>query len=191
MAATRFRGSASLSSELCSQNIYRFRIGSRVPIARRRRWSDAFKAEMVAKSNVPGANLSTLAERHDGPGRWECVRGPSAACSASGAIGMIPAGVMAYLASDRSCSRSPKSRQSSSTRASEVFPSISRRAETSRRRAWHRPAGASAYRSPPRGSSGASPSTHPCRNTSSDRVAHTVFAAQFRRRKTSAPSKGR
>jgi transposase len=31
------------------------------PIARRRRWSDAFKAAMVAKSFEPGANVSALA----------------------------------------------------------------------------------------------------------------------------------
>src|SRR5690606_594677 len=31
------------------------------PMARRRRWSDAFKAEMVARSFEPGANVSALA----------------------------------------------------------------------------------------------------------------------------------
>jgi transposase len=31
------------------------------PVARRRRWSDAFKAEMVARSSEPGANISGLA----------------------------------------------------------------------------------------------------------------------------------
>lgn len=31
------------------------------PVARRRRWSDEFKAEMVAQSFEPGANVSALA----------------------------------------------------------------------------------------------------------------------------------
>lgn len=31
------------------------------PVARRRRWSDEFKAEMVARSLEPGANVSALA----------------------------------------------------------------------------------------------------------------------------------
>lgn len=31
------------------------------PVARRRRWSDAFKAEMVARSFEPGVNVSALA----------------------------------------------------------------------------------------------------------------------------------
>src|SRR5690606_10885167 len=31
------------------------------PVARRRRWSDAFKAEMVARSFEPGTNVSALA----------------------------------------------------------------------------------------------------------------------------------
>lgn len=31
------------------------------PVARRRRWSDEFKAEMVARSFEPGANVSALA----------------------------------------------------------------------------------------------------------------------------------
>ena len=31
------------------------------PVARRRRWSDAFKAEMVARSLEPGTNVSALA----------------------------------------------------------------------------------------------------------------------------------
>lgn len=31
------------------------------PVARRRRWSDAFKTEMVARSCEPGANVSALA----------------------------------------------------------------------------------------------------------------------------------
>ncbi|WP_332717534.1 transposase [Pelagibacterium nitratireducens] len=31
------------------------------PVARRRRWSDAFKAEMVARCLEPGANVSALA----------------------------------------------------------------------------------------------------------------------------------
>ncbi|WP_345892364.1 transposase [Mesorhizobium amorphae] len=30
-------------------------------MARRRRWSDAFKTEMVARSSEPGANVSALA----------------------------------------------------------------------------------------------------------------------------------
>lgn len=35
------------------------------PVTRRRRWSDAFKAEMVARSFEPGANVSALARELD------------------------------------------------------------------------------------------------------------------------------
>ena len=56
----------------------------------------------------------------------------------------------------------------------------------SRRRASHRPTDASACRSPPQGSSAASPPTHPCRHTSSAtcRKSHRShrIAARLRRR---------